>query len=323
MAALIVKNEERLLERCLRSMEGLVDEVVVVDRRYPGHRDTLRGTPRRIRLDRRLRGRTQHALDLARGEWILYIDADERVRPPVPASVRDKLADRAYGGLHVLLHPRPGFAAYPELRLFRNHPSIRFRGVMHERIWPDVKAYCARVGATVGVSHLVLDHEGYEGDQQHKHARNLPLLRKALREYPTRVFSWCHLASTHLALGRPRSAERAWKTALGIVRRKHQLQPDDSLPYVGLVQWTSASGGRAISLLDEALERFPRHAQLKWLQGRILMTDEKFESAIAVLEQLVDWGEEDLRSGDRLRYATLQRPRVRFARNVSFQAAPL
>jgi tetratricopeptide (TPR) repeat protein len=162
---------------------------------------------------------------------------------------------------------------------------------MHERIWPDVKAYCARVGATVGVSHLVLDHEGYEGDQQHKHARNLPLLRKALREDPTRVFSWCHLASTHLALGRPRSAERAWKTALGIVRRKHQLQPDDSLPYVGLVQWTSASGGRAISLLDEALERFPRHAQLKWLQGRILMTDEKFESAIAVFEQLVDCGE--------------------------------
>ena len=52
-------------------------------------------------------------------------------------------------------------------------------------------------------------HPGYDGDQTAKHARNLPLLERATRKEPGRVYYWHHLAETLAALGRPAEALEA------------------------------------------------------------------------------------------------------------------
>src|SRR5262245_9349207 len=212
-AALIVRNEERVLGGCLLSIRDVVDEIVVVD---TGSRDR---TPHIARnLGARLydfpwrddfSAARNHALDRARGEWILYIDADEALRPCDVGALRTQLSDSSHVGYRVLLHARPGLTPYWEMRLFRNDPAIRFRGVMHESIRPGIEAYRARHGGSVGESPLVIDHRGYEGDQLPKHWRNLPLLARALREDPRRVFVLCHLASVCAAIGRAGLAERA------------------------------------------------------------------------------------------------------------------
>ena len=296
-AVLIVKNEERFLAQCLRSIQGFVDEAVVVD---TGSTDRTR----EIARDEGARlhdfpwaddfsAARNHALDLARGEWILYIDADERARPcPLP-ELRAQLSNPEHAACYVLLHARPGFTPYRELRLFRNDPLIRFRGVIHETIWPGVNAYRAARGGRIGRSGLVLDHEGYEGDQQHKHSRNLPLLTRALREDPTRVFIWCHLANICLATGREALAERAWRIALKLVKHKRGLGllPEDSLPYISLAQRRLGEGKDVERLLTEAQRRFPRNLQLAWLQGQALLKGGRFAEAIPVFERLIACGE--------------------------------
>jgi tetratricopeptide (TPR) repeat protein len=228
-----------------------------------------------------------HALGLATGRWILYIDADERLRPCDRAELRTRLADPSHVGFWVQLYPQPGFTAYPEMRLFRNDPRIRFRGVIHEDIWPGIQAYRAACGGRVGRSGLVLDHVGYDGDQRPKHLRNLPLLQKAVREDPSRVFHWCHLASAHLALGETESAEEAWKTALEVVRKKRPVQVADSLPYIGLVQWWGGRGLEVEQLVTEGVARFPKNLQLRWLQGVTLMRGARFTDAVPVFEGLL------------------------------------
>src|SRR5262245_2430660 len=294
-AALIVKNEERCLERCLQSLQDLVDEVVVVD---TGSTDRTR----EIASDCGARlydfawvddfaAARNHALDLARGEWIFYIDADERVRPCSPCEFRAQLMDPSGVAHYVLLHPRPQFTPYWELRVFRNDARIRFRGIMHENIWPGIDAYRAAHGGTIGYSSLVFDHDGYEGDQHQKHLRNLPLLRKALQEDPSRVFSWCHLANVYVALDQEELAEQAWQTALNLVRQKQWLQAEDSLPFIGLIQWQGARGDDVEPLLMEALQRFPQHLQLLWLRGKTLMSAGQFEAAISLFERLVACGQ--------------------------------
>src|SRR5258706_16159037 len=82
-AAIIVRDEAAHLDGCLESLTDLVDDIVVVDtgssdgsidvaRRHgavvvsdPWHNDFSRARNR--------------SLDLAPSDWILYVDADERV----------------------------------------------------------------------------------------------------------------------------------------------------------------------------------------------------------------------------------------------------
>ncbi len=292
-AALIVRNEERFLGLCLSSIKDLVDEAVIVD---TGSTD--RSEQIAIEAGARVeefswRGdfsaARNRALDLARGEWVLYIDADETARPGCFEEVRAQLADPARIGYNVSLHPRPGYTPYRILRLFRNDPHIRFRGIIHESVWPAIRE--RRWESRVGLSRLTLDHLGYEGDQGGKHARNLPLLHRSLRQDPTRVFSWCHLGEIYLELGKPGFAEWAWRRALDLVRSRTAAAPDDHLPYSRLIQWMGERGGNPDGLIREALERFPANAYLWCLRGQSLIAQGEFEKAIPVFERLLAFGQ--------------------------------
>jgi glycosyltransferase involved in cell wall biosynthesis len=296
-AVLIVRNEERFLGECLRSIRDLADEVVIVDTGSTDRtREIARNAGARLHEFRWIddfSAARNHALDLARGEWILYIDADERVRSCAAAELRAQLSDPSHVGYSVLLHARPGHTPYREMRIFRNHPTIRFRGIIHETIWPGITACRAARGGRIGRSDMVLEHHGYEGDQAHKHARNLPLLCRALREDPTRVFVLCHLATICLAIGREALAERAWGIALELVRSKRgrRLLPEDCLPYISLIQRRLAAGDDTGDLVAEARRRFPRNLQLVWLEGNQLAQSGQWADAVAVFERLVGCGE--------------------------------
>jgi tetratricopeptide (TPR) repeat protein len=293
-AALIVRDEEKFLEACLGSLAGLADEIVVVD---TGSKDRSRDIA--IHAGARVydlpwtgdfSAARNHALGLARGEWILYIDADERVGEGDRAAVREQLRRPGYLGYRLLLRPRPGFSPYWELRLFRNDPRIRFRGIIHENIWPAVIARQEAGGGRIGLAELFLEHDGYEGDQHHKHLRNQPMLERSLADDPSRVFSWCHLANVREALGDAEGAEQAWGEAMRLVRGKVTRQPEDALPFLHLIERGLAGGGDVTDLVDEALGLFGSNLQFVWLRARALMAGGRTAEAIEVFEGLVTAG---------------------------------
>src|SRR5262249_13499779 len=125
-----------------------------------------------------------HAIDRAGGDWILYIDADERARAYDRRRLADELADPVLCACTARVYPRTGSTAYPEHRLFRRDPQIRFRSAIHETIMPDLDRIVAAGRGRIGSSRLTIDHLGYDTDQSRKAERNLPLLRKQLRVDP-------------------------------------------------------------------------------------------------------------------------------------------
>lgn len=293
-AALIVRDEDRFLGACLRSLRGLADEVVVVDTGSTDRTiDIAESEGARVYerpwTDDFSAARNQ-ALDLAEGEWILYIDADERVREGTADGVRALLGDPAYIGHRVLLHPRPGLSAYWELRLFRNKPDIRFRGIIHENIWPAIHAHRMAAGGLIGQAGLALEHEGYEGDQHRKHLRNLPLLERSLADDPSRVFSWCHLAAVRAGLGDEEGAAQAWEQAMRLATGKVARQPEDALPFLHLIEQRMARGEDADGLLERARGLFPGNLQFVWLQAQALMAAGRHDEAVCFLERLVAAG---------------------------------
>jgi tetratricopeptide (TPR) repeat protein len=290
-AAMIVRNEERYLEKCLQSIRDLADEIVIVD---TGSEDGSATIARRngarvteLAWCDDFSAARNHGLGLCRGDWILYIDADERARPYPRSELVAALADPNLAGCSVMLHARTGYTAYREMRLFRNHPRIRFEGLMHETIWPGIARYLEEEGGEIGECGLVLDHLGYDGPQKDKHERNLPLLEKALAADPDHVYCWYHLGIVHLGLGRPESARQAWLSGIDAVRRKQRRWATDSLPFVELIQHLLATGGDAGALLEEARLLFPDEQQLVWLEGHRLMRDGRLEEAVRAFEELL------------------------------------
>lgn len=290
-AALIVRDEERFLEGCLRSIAGLVDEVVVVDT------GSVDRTPEIARdLGARLGGfpwngdfaaARNHALDLARGSWILYIDADERVTAGTRADLDPLLDDPRLAALTVRFRPVTGFTRYREYRLFRNRPDLRFAGVIHETHVPALFDLCARESMGIADSRVTIDHLGYDGDISHKHGRNLPLLRARLATDPNHVYSWGHLGVTLQGMGDEAGAEAAWRQGVQVVRAKRARSIADSAPYVDLAHCLIRRGDDATGLLDEGLYFFPDNFTLQWLRARLLVDAERFAEALPLLERLV------------------------------------
>jgi glycosyltransferase involved in cell wall biosynthesis len=289
-AALIVRNEERFLETCLRSLGPHVDEIVVVD---TGSTDRSRAIARDLGarvLDYRWHDNFAAArnasIAAARGTWILAIDADERVSRFDRCAVEGLLADPVHVCYSVSLCPARGYTRYRENRLFRRRPDLVYRGVIHESLAASLAALCERGKFALGHSPIALEHDGYDGDVQHKHARNLPLLRARLAAEPVHVHSWSHLGATLLALGDETGAEAAWRQGIAVVRAQMNNAAADGIPFVHLATLLLDTKRDAGALLKEACQLFPDNYSLIWLWGRSLVRTDRCAEAMLLFERL-------------------------------------
>ena len=291
-ATLIVRDEERNLRDCLGSIDGVVDEVVVVDTgSTDGSVELARELGARV-ISHSWRGDFSEARNLAleeaRGEWILYLDADERLRPADRRGVTGQLRGARETAFRILLHPFVGATPFFEYRLWRADPQIRFRGVIHEQVVEDIHRVAARDGRPVSDwGELELDHIGYEGDQAAKHLRNLPLLRRQLEAEPGNIFNWNHLARVLIATGDPEGAEEALEEAVALARIEGSPSSYGSLAWGDLVRLRHERGGDVTSLLAEGKARWPENWLLVWIEGNILLDAGRLEDAAACFERLL------------------------------------
>jgi tetratricopeptide (TPR) repeat protein len=289
-AALIVRDEERYLEACLRSLGNRVDEIVVVDTgSLDRSREIARDFGARV-LERAWTGDFAAArnasVDAARGEWVLYVDADETVVAFDRAQVERDLVDPHRICYTVLFRPGAGYTRYREYRLFRNRPDLRFRGIIHESLIPALDALRAREGVEIGASAIALDHRGYGAHAGHKHARDIPLLRGRLRAELGHVYSWAHLGSALLAAGDEAGAEDAWQHGIEVVRALALRSLADSLPHLHLARFLLDRGRDAREVLDEGCRLFPDNHALAWLAARRLVEAGRYENAMPLFARL-------------------------------------
>ena len=119
--ALATHNEEANIEACIASCKGLVDEVVVVDgsstdktaelAHKMGARVLITSNPTMFHINK------QKAIDAATGEWILQLDADERVSPELAKEIK-KVTKMSEGELEEYEKN------LPEKELFKRHEKI-------------------------------------------------------------------------------------------------------------------------------------------------------------------------------------------------------
>ena len=292
-AAIIVKDEAEHLRKCLASIRGVCDEIVVVD---TGSSDDSVQVAREFgavtafrQWDDDFAAARNTALDLATGEWILYIDADEVLEDMDVEAARDELRRASNAvSIRVRFRFRPGFSPYLEHRLWRHRPDIRFVGRIHETTVPEINRVEAEEGmAVIPTEHFAITHFGYEGDQTRKNLRNLPLLERRVIEYHDRCYLWNHLATIRAQLGDPGGARDAWETCLSLIRARGIRDEPDVLVFESYSWFLFDRGEDVTELLEEGFRLCPDFHSLHLIAGQNDQRKKLYESAIDHFEVLL------------------------------------
>lgn len=257
-AVLIVKNEEAVLGRCLRSLAGL-DELVVMDTgSTDGTMDVARECGAAV-FERppqspfHFAEARNEATAKARAPWVLSIDADEVLRPGALRKFRkavDEEKDCTAFAVTFISQPEwksdPGetrTVATRKTKLFRKD-AWTWRHRIHEQLDPT------RPGAIGYLSSVSIEHLP-EPEKAVRHAQNRELLDLCLREEPDYV-------RLHRHLGLELMQESRWTDA--IPHFETYVEKNDEGPLetsVGMIYVACClvnQGGRR----EEALEWFER-----------------------------------------------------------------
>ena len=147
-AVLIVKNEEKDLPDCLQSLQGLVDEIIVVDDESTDQTRSIAERAGAKVFSHKLESfgeQKQFAVSQATGDWIFSIDADERVTASLRNEIKTVIQSPLADGFEVrrdfyFLGRKLRFGGQGQdwvVRLFRSGKG-RFRKVaVHESIEVD------------------------------------------------------------------------------------------------------------------------------------------------------------------------------------------
>ncbi len=291
-----------MLGECLASLAGQVDEIILVD--TGSDDDTVQiatahgAVVRHLLWNNDFSAARNACLAACSGDWILYIDADERLEPLAPGALRQRL-ETGWIAADVRLRPRPGHTPYLLTRLFRRHPEIRFEGSIHETVMPSIEKLARREGFAIGDAGVLIEHLGYEGDQSRKHARDLPLLRACCRTWPERVFYWHQLAEILAARGSTEEArDAAWRGIEAAGRNPSaKANADATMLYHLLARTDLAAGRDPNAVLEQAFALSPADPALRLLLGQRQLAAGSPDAALQIAEDLLAIDPKALRPG--------------------------
>jgi tetratricopeptide (TPR) repeat protein len=292
---LIAKNEEANLPACLQSAADVVDDIVVVDTGSTDRtRETAAGLGARVFdfawVDSFAAARNE-SLRHATGEWILWLDGDERFdeanRPKLRTLVESLNGPAAYVMVQRSTGAETAGSATDahQVRLFRNHPEVRWSYRVHEQILPGIR----RAGHEVRFTDIAIAHTGYVDPalRHQKTERNLRLLHLEYAEQPDDPFTLFNLGWAYQELGHIDKA----LPLLG--RSLERSQPGDSIVrklYVLITHAHRRLGriGEAIGVCRAGRARCPDDPELLSLEGTLLEELGDLDGAAALLRQLVN-----------------------------------
>jgi len=293
--SMIVKNEEAFLDECLKSVREVADDIVIVD---TGSTDRTKEIA--LRWDARVydyewngdfAAARNFSLRHCTGDWVLYIDADERLTAEsarvLPRLIAQENADAFMVTIENPQTMRQGMFhqqnAYP--RLFRRLPGVGFEGRVHEQVWQSLK----RLKLTVQPSPLTILHLGYSRGYdvvKEKAERNLQLLRKQLEDHPDDGYAWFQMGNSLVVLQRYDEAKSAIEEAL----RQSHLDASIRASCYNLLAEVAVRSGKlpdAVSLCMKSLEIAPSQLMAQWFLSLLYFDLHEYEKAIGVLKRIL------------------------------------
>ena len=295
-ACLIVKNEEEMLPKCLESIKGFVDEIIIVD---TGSKD---GT---VEIAERHGGKIYHhpwendfsrhrnqSIAYTAGDWIFVIDGDEELiqwDQNIDSVLHNKNIDSIYVKVENVFSKGEGVAWHNSIRLFRNNNKIEYKGKVHNQL----------VGHQNSThSEIVIYHRGYCLDherEEKKYLRTKTLLEQEIEKDPDNPIFHHYLAVAYLGRQNYAKALEESQKALHFASRRDQ---DEDLylwtRFVGAVSCMNTNRlDEAERICLKAIQNNPMHldshyllSSLYYAQGNIQSFLHHSDKYLALMKQV-------------------------------------
>lgn len=264
---MIVRDEAAVLGRCLDSLQGLYDQLCIVDtgsrdatldiaRQYGARTavlDTCNGPDGKI-LD--FAAARNAALALADGDWVLQIDADEVLVSGHEQILREVRAGRVdQVGVTMVSNG----ARWLSVRVFRRVPGIHYRSRIHE--------YLVHGGRARHLPGIVIENRENKAGKETSAERNIRLLLLAIEDEPDEARGYHYLGNEYRERRRFDDAIACYRNALSkdnyFVARFHTAY------YLAVCHLLKADWPAALDAAFLAVRTDPRYAEGHCLLGDI------------------------------------------------------
>ena len=304
---MIVKNEEKNIERALSWGKDIMYEQIVVD---------TGSTDRTVDIAKQMGAKVYHfewiddfaaaknyAIDLAKGDWIAFLDADEYFLPQDAEKMMALLWDLQNSKYEVLmtnaLHlDREGEIAESNtcLRIFRNRPGLRYLGRIHEAL----ASYREEIEYIDATEELSIYHTGYlQSDESdvRKSKRNALLIEKVLEEEPDNYVMMGYLGDCYVNLKRYDEAVCLYEKVIAYFSDEELGEYDarSAATFKNLMRvlLRMQKGVDALEkVYHQAVRNLPKNGDFDYVIGEEYMRLGRFKDAVYHLKRGIDLLEE-------------------------------
>lgn len=301
---MIVKNEEKNIEKALSWGKSIMWEQIVVD---------TGSTDNTVELATKLGARVLHftwiddfsaaknfAIEQARGEWIAFLDADEYMDPKDARKMERILErlthdtfDAVSTGCQQVGDNGEIFLSATQVRFFRNRPDIRYRRRIHEQLVSDT-GRSLRVGDASG--EISVFHTGYQKkvvDEKNKNTRNRILIQKELELDPKNYEMMGYMGDE--CLGDGEDGEAALWYGRAIEAMPDRLEPCDqrsALTFTRMLTLLTRKGediwNDAEAVYKKAINLLPKEPDFDYVAGLYFARQGEAAEAAMYLEKALE-----------------------------------
>ena len=272
--SMIVKNEEKYLRDCLESVRGVIDEIILVD---TGSTDNTINIAKEFgakiydyKWKDDFSAARNYALSKSTGDWILYLDADERLSSNSVNELKNLIEKNDPAGCRCRVNNideincKPKFMRYT--RLFRNNSNIKFAGKIHEQIDDSLLVN----GYKIFDADIEIIHIGYNistEELKKKARRNLKILKDEYEKNKSSYNAY-QLANTYSILEEYERANQYYRISI----EKNELNKEHkAFSYLNLSdsEYKKHNLKKAIEYLNKGLNNDPGNVLLNLLASEI------------------------------------------------------
>ncbi|MDW8799694.1 glycosyltransferase family 2 protein [Clostridium sp. A1-XYC3] len=261
--AMIVKNEEKNIEKCLQALKPLKNnvnyEIIIVD---TGSTDNTISIAKKYtekiyehQWTNNFAEMRNLSISYCKGNWILVIDADEVLENPDELISFFKEKYKSYNSAVVKLNNYTSGDMYVIgglIRLFKNEGDFHYAGRVHEQ------PICKKPTC---ITNITFNHYGYCRNDydlmQYKYDRNIKLLLKDLDEGKDEIYTLFQLCQSYSMANKKNQALKSINKAYKLVKSKKELKNDVRYLYVdrqlAIELFDSSNYERTIEVCEKAI----------------------------------------------------------------------